>query len=98
MGSERTLDSVVATAQEAVDDAQIAREEMRWTDPPGSPHREDRIKERLDALREAMGPLRSIIGTLFWNPTPEAARRADELRGLSVDVQYQRKQLQKMRR
>jgi hypothetical protein len=92
-------EQALAFAAEAAAEAERAeelREELRWSVKPGDPEREERLAAQLSALDEVMRPVRSVLGRLAWSPLPEKADRA--LRSASAEVQYQRKQLKKMRR
>lgn len=84
-------------AVEAAGRAEELRHELRWSVKPGDSDREGRIAACLLELRDVMEPVRSYLGRLAWPPpTPPEVERA--LRAASAEVQYQRKQLKKMRR
>lgn len=76
--------------------ARLLRENLRWEVPPGDETREAQITEHLALIDEAMKPIRSTIGRLAWI----TLRGVDEqrLRVASQALQYERKQLKKMRR
>lgn len=84
------------SATRAAQGAEALREELRHSVAPDDPDRAARIEEALDNLRIAMTPVRSAIGKLSWEPGPAPVEKA--LRTASAYVQYQRKQLKKMRR
>lgn len=68
---------------------------MRYEMAKGDPTRERAIEGALELIDEAMKPLRSMIGKLLWDPQPEEQDQA--LRAVSKRLQYERKQLKKMR-
>ena len=67
---------------------------MRRSHKPGTKERERIIERTLRSLDDAMRPIRSAIGRLAWRPD----EHEDELRAVSEAMQYERKQLKKMRR
>lgn len=83
-------------AERAAEAARIVREEMRWAQKPGDPEREDLIEATLEALRQAMAPLRIAIGTIQFGKVHGG--QENRLRAASNALQYERKRLKKMRR
>lgn len=90
------LDRDIAEAQRVAEDAQALREDLRWSVKPGTTDRQRAIGHQLDAIDRAMKPIRSRIGGLIAHPLPAADER--RLRQVSKGLQYERKQLKKMRR
>lgn len=89
----------IADARAAVKAAAAAedlRKELRWTADPADPERQRRIEDAILALDVAMRPVRAALGSLAWHPAPPKVESS--LRAASAEVQYQRKQLKKMRR
>lgn len=94
-----THEDMLNAAEKATVAAQGARdlrEELRWSVAPDDPDRAARIEECLENLRVAMVPVRSGIGSFAWHAAPPKVE--DALRDASAFVQYERKQLKKMRR
>jgi hypothetical protein len=86
----------ITKAEDTAAAAQALREDTRWKQRPGDPEREALIVEMLEKLRLAMVPIRSYIGRArydAYSPNTEA-----QLSRASVRLQYERKQLKKMRR
>lgn len=77
-------------------EAREFRETVRWRVKPEDEARQSHIDALLDQIDDAMKPLRSHIGRLVWEPRPDAEDRA--LREASALLQYERRQLKKMRR
>lgn len=71
------------------------REGARWRLRRDDPERQAHIAQLLDAIDDAMKPIRSHIGRLVHDPIPDAPERA--LREASAALQYERRQLKKMR-
>ena len=86
----------VSDALAAADEAAAVRRDLRRTVTPGAPDRERLIADTLRLLGEAMEPVRSLIGRFVWQPCPEATEAS--LREASARLQYERKQIKKMRR
>lgn len=84
----------IEKARETADAARRTREDLRRSHKPGTKERERIIERTLRSLDEAMRPIRSAIGKLAWRPDD----LEDELRAASDAMQYERKQLKKMRR
>lgn len=91
------LDAAEAATRTA-EGAEALRAELRWNTATDEPDRQEKIERMLDALTLVMVPLRSAIGRFAggWAEAPEGVE--DALRTASRYVQYQRKQLKKMRR
>lgn len=95
-----TPEELLRSAEKATEAGQAAEElraELRWSAPVGDLDRERRIEFHLEALADVMAPLRSAIGRFAggWAKAPDGVE--DVLRTASAYVQYQRKQLKKMR-
>lgn len=84
----------IEKAQETAEAARRAREDIRRSHKPGSKDRDRVIEKTLRSLEDAMRPIRSAIGKIAWGG-PEYDGR---LREVSDALQYERKQLKKMRR
>jgi hypothetical protein len=84
-----------AKGRETVDFAQAERAAMRKTMRHG-PQRVKRLEAAIDAINLAMKPIRSLIGKTTWEPLPTAIE--DDLRSVSRQLQYERRQLKKMQR
>lgn len=91
------LDAAEA-ATSAASRAEDLRSELRWRTAPDEPDRQRRIEEELTNLSVAMIPVRSAINRFAGGhaEAPDGIEQA--LRTASAYVQYQRKQLKKMRR
>jgi hypothetical protein len=77
------------------DDAEALRQDLRWNVKP-SADRTKQIENMLESIRVVMVPIRSAIGRAqFGQIAPSIEAR---LREVSDRLQYQRKQLKKMRR
>lgn len=85
----------LAAAHAAADEAEALRQDLRWNVKPGTTDREELIDAALEMLRLAMIPIRAQVGKTVWGLSdfPEA-----KLRDASARIQYQRKQLKKMKR
>lgn len=79
----------------AVECAQF-REEVRHRVRPDDPDRIDQIERLLGSIDVAMRRLRSHIGRLVHEPLP--SNHEEKLRATSQGLQYERRQLKKMRR
>jgi hypothetical protein len=84
----------IENGHKVVEQARLAREDLRKTYKPGTKERERVIEKTLRAIDEAMRPIRSAIGRIAWGAT----EYEDALREISSLLQYERKQLKKMRR
>jgi hypothetical protein len=94
-----TPEDMLDAAEKAITAGQAAhdlREELRWSTATDDPDRAARIDAALESLRLAMVPVRSAVGTFARHPAPEKVEQV--LRTASAFVQYERKQLKKMRR
>lgn len=76
--------------------AEAFRQDTRWNVKPGDSDREKQLGAHLEEIREAMIPIRSALGRAQYGQVTEAQEKA--LREVSARLQYQRKQLKKMRR
>jgi hypothetical protein len=72
------------------------RAETRWRVRRDDPTRQAHLQELLDAIDDAMRPLRSHIGRLVHQPL-HSDRDEKRLRKASAALQYERRQLKKMR-
>ena len=81
-------------AYEAANGAATLRRRLRWKQKPGSRRREKQIADALEEIRRAMAPIRSLIGKAAWEEIPQEP----DLRAVSRRLQYERRQLKKMRR
>lgn len=93
------LDAVARAAQEGeltANQVRLTREDLRWSSKPGDDEREGAIAAALGQIDDAMRPIRHYLGRLSWDPIPESSERP--LRESSGRLQYERKQLKKMRR
>jgi hypothetical protein len=85
-----------AGAQEAASHARSARERLRWSTAPGDPDREAEIASLLDQIDRYMRPVRAARGRAVWEELPNGV--FSHLVAASNALQYERKQLKKMRR
>lgn len=90
------IDAAIERGKEVAAAVAEARRAMRWRVTPGDPTREDTIAASISMIDDAMRPIRSAIGKLVWEPLPARQERA--LRETSKALQYERRQLKKMRR
>lgn len=86
----------IERAEQAAEAARLVREDLRWNSEPGDTERERTIRAQLEKLRKAMAPIRSAIGKLIWDDA--CADREGDLRRVSAALQYNQKQLKKMKR
>jgi hypothetical protein len=84
----------IEKAHRTAEQARLTREDLRKTYKPGTKDRERIIEKTLRAIDESMRPIRSAIGKIAWGQT----EFEDQLRDASAALQYERKQLKKMRR
>lgn len=84
----------IQKAIDTVAKARLTREDIRRTQKPGDPDREVRLEKIIADIDEAMKPVRSAIGAIAWGK----ADFEEELRTVSQALQYERRQLKKMRR
>jgi hypothetical protein len=85
-------------AQAAVMNAQRVREFHRRRTEKTSKQRTQDIDLAIERLKEAMAPLKSMIGSFPYGPTTEAAERNRvEIRMASEAIQRERRKLWKMR-
>ncbi len=94
-----THDEMLDAAEQAVaagHRAEELRQELRHAVATDDPERAARIDAAIEDLRVAMVPVRSAMGHLGRDPGPSNIDTA--VRASSAYVQYQRKQLKKMRR
>ncbi len=96
MALPEQIERDVEFAEQIDRDSRQFRAEHRWRVKRSDPTRQAHIQQLLDAIDDAMRPLRSHIGRLVHQPLPS---EADEkrLRGASAGLQYERRQLKKMR-
>lgn len=98
MGQESRLSAItqaVATGEEVAEHARETREDLRWKSKRTDHDRQVRIDAAMEEIRYSMAPIRAEIGRLVWEPIPNEQERA--LRAVSRTLQYERKQLKKMR-
>jgi hypothetical protein len=86
----------IQAAHDVATAATVLRQDLRWNVKPGDPAREKQISEMLERVRVAMIPIRSAMGRTFWGQL--TAKETEKVRAASAELQYQRKQLKKMRR
>lgn len=91
------IDQILYDARAAARHALSLRTALRRNTVPGSKKREDKIRVELERLSKAMAPVRSLIGQLPYRDDINATR-AEQLRAASAQLQYERRQLKKMRR
>lgn len=85
-------------AQAAVDNAQRVRSYHRRRTEKGSKQRAQDIAIAEERLKEAMKPLKSMIGRFPYGPQTEAAEQNRlEIRRVSAAVQRERRKLWKMK-
>lgn len=87
--------TTIATGRAVAFKAEKWRAQVRHKVKP-SPHRTAKIDDLIEEIDKAMKPIRSAIGSLLWHA--EYRPHEQELRDVSQRLQYQRKQLKKMRR
>lgn len=91
-----TLRDDIKKAAETAEEAETLRQDLRWNVQPGEKHREQAILAQLDAIRLAMVPIRAAMGRLQFGSI--SATQEAKLRAVSQRLQYERRQLKKMRR
>lgn len=92
---KRDVQRAIRTGQKAAEDAEAFRKATRRRSRPNVT-RNAKIDLQLIALRQAMTPIRSLLGRLQYEELdPELER---ELRAVSASVQYQAHALRRMRR
>jgi hypothetical protein len=85
-------------AQAALDHARQVRKFHRRRTARGSRQREVDIIVALDQLRQAMSPLRSMIGKFPYGPQTDVAEaNREEIREMSEALQAERRKLWKMK-
>lgn len=91
------------TVRGAIDNARVVaagaaglRKKLRWKTSVGGAQREAQIGKFIDLIDKAMKPVRSFVGRLAYVPLSPGLDR--DLRRASRSLQYERKQLKKMRR
>ncbi len=89
---------LIRDADDAVAFAERVRKVHARRTAPGDSQREDDIRNGLARLRDAMQPLRSVLGSFPFEPQTESAvARREGVRAASERVQSQRRKLTKMR-
>lgn len=84
-------------ATAAVDNAQRVRAYHRRRTEKRSKQRQQDIEIALDRIREAMKPLKSMIGQFPYGPaTATAEANREEIRAASLALQKERRKLWKM--
>ena len=87
------------TAYAAVDYARSVRAMHRRRSARGSAQRETDIQLALDRLKDAIAPLRSVIGSFPYGvQTEEAERNREAVLAASDAIQRERRKLWKMKR
>lgn len=86
----------IKQGHEVADAAEALRQDLRWTVKPGDSDRDKQITDMLVKIRDAMEPIRSAVGRAVWGQV--TASVAEKLSEVSERLQYERKQLKKMRR
>lgn len=90
------LDKASARGQVTVNHARGVRKAHRRTTKPGSGKRQKDIAYAITKINHAMRELRQLIGKLPWEVHSPA--KAERVRTVSRELQYERRQLKKMRR
>lgn len=85
----------VRAGEDCIADVAALRGRLRHQTKRGDPGREHDLHQALDAVDDAMKPIRALIGKIPWDPPP--SEQEDALRDVSARLQYERKQLKKMR-
>lgn len=91
--STRDLEHDIERANKAADQSREWREGARHRTKRGA-ERDAVIRGHLSRLSEAMEPIRSAIGRLFYEPLEHGLEL--RLRDASANLQYERRQLKKM--
>jgi type VI protein secretion system component VasF len=95
---QKRPDAELDAANAAVLNAIRVREFHARRTERNSRQRAQDIELALERLRDAMRPLKSMIGAFPYGPATEAAERnRDEIREASEKIQRQRRKLWKMR-
>ena len=90
-----TTSEHIDQAHAVADEAEALRQDLRWNVKPGTDEREELIDKALEMIRLAMVPIRSAMGKAVWGKADAAE---SEIQRASERLQYQRKQLKKMKR
>lgn len=88
--------SAVAAGEGVAESARETRQALRWKVAPTEPGRQEDIAGALADIDSAMCAVRSLRARILWHPVPEA--QSEALAAVSADLQYERRQLKKMRR
>lgn len=91
-----TLETDIEAAEGVRQEAATWRAENRWKVKADDPDRQAALGSILDQIDDVMVPLRSHIGRLIWEPVQQELET--RLREVSTGLQYERRQLKKMRR
>lgn len=78
------------------DAAAKARQDLRRSTKPGNADREQKLDDQIRQINEVMEDVRSLVAKSLWDAFPEKLEQ--DLRDVSARLQYQRRQLKKMRR
>lgn len=90
-------DKELDAAEAAVQNAVRVREFHRRRTERNSPQRAQDIEIALERIKDAMKPLKSMIGQFPYGPqTVTAERNREEIRAASLALQAQRRKLWKM--
>lgn len=90
------IDEDIEAGQATAREAREFREEVRWRVRKDDPDRRAHVDQLLDSIDDAMKPIRSHVGRLVHEPLP--AQQERDLRECSAALQYERRQLKKMKR
>lgn len=89
----------IDAAYASCDYAQSVRRMHRRRSAVGSAQREQDIDVALERLRDAIAPIRSVIGTFPYGPqTNEAVKNREAVLAASDAIQRERRKLWKMKR
>lgn len=82
----------------AAGQAQAVREETRWSAPKSDLFRAQALAVEIERLGAVMQPIRREIGRIAWSEDSFPPDMEANLRAVSQQIQYERKQLKKMLR
>lgn len=90
------LERTISDGDYVVEQSDSLRRELRRSSKPGDARREERLEIQIRAINEVMEDVRSLVAKSLWDAFPEKLEQ--DLRDVSARLQYQRRQLKKMRR
>lgn len=94
---ETIPDGYVEAAEAAIEHAQTVRAVHRRKTGKGAPQREADLRLALKRIKDAMAPLRSMIGKFPYGPqTDRAEANRERIYDLSRSLQVERRKLWKM--